>query len=90
MASQLAHKPAWELVGLVDPPQVWLDWTIEMSQKYPVGSLKFERAGDAASKVAFQQRMTGWDDVLAGEALRKFRAKFIPKLPPSRPAVIKR
>jgi hypothetical protein len=77
VASQTVNRPAWELLGQTEPTEAWLTWTLVMANTYPVGSLKFERPADTEAKTAFQISAVGWDNVLCGKALSKFRGKFI-------------
>ena len=77
LTSQTVNRPAWELLGQAEPSEAWLTWTLEMANKYPVGSLKFERPTDAEAKTAFQISAVGWDNVLCGKALSKFRGRFV-------------
>ena len=77
VSSQQVNRPAWELLGQTEPTEAWLTWVLEMSEKFPAGSLKFERPTDAEAKIAFQVSASAWDDVLTGNALSKFRGRFI-------------
>ena len=77
VSSTQVHKPAWELLGWHEPSEAWLVWVLRMAEKYPVGSLRFEKPEDMADRMAFQTTSAAWDDVLAGRALAKFRGKFI-------------
>lgn len=77
VTSQTVNRPAWELLGQAEPSEAWLTWTLVMANKYPTGSLKFERPSDTEEKTAFQSSAVGWDNVLFGAALAKFRGRFI-------------
>ena len=54
-----------------------MTWTMVMSQRYPPGSLKFERPEDVASNIAFQTAAIGWENALTGKALKRFRGDMI-------------
>jgi hypothetical protein len=77
--SQATHKPPWEILGFSEATEAWLDWTVEMSAKYPPGALKFERASDVTDRTVFQDSATAWSNVLAGDAARRFNERFVPK-----------
>ena len=77
LTSQQVNRPAWELLGQSEPSEAWLVWTLEMAQKYPAGSLKYERPSSIESRTAFQTLSVEWDNVLTGKALAKFRGRFI-------------
>ena len=61
---------------LLDTPELWVDWIVEMGRKYP-DPIKFVRRSEQEEKRVFTNAAVKWTDVLLGSSLQDFYGKFI-------------